>query len=150
MGETSSLDAATLSRQGSERNGPGIGRLSPRLVPVVAHSVFDNRTRWQGICLSLSDWPGCRPSKPRGCATLTSGAGPYNNRPGASHLMAMYSFRNIPDDVWRRFQARLQLDGVSSRVLGAQLLDIYARCGLQVLEETADRVDPPKRPRINS
>ena len=64
--------------------------------------------------------------------------------------MAMYSFRNIPDDVWRRFQARLQLDGVSSRVLGAQLLDIYARCGLQVLEETADRVDPPKTPRINS
>jgi hypothetical protein len=58
--------------------------------------------------------------------------------------MAMYSFRNIPDDLWRRFQARLQADGLSSRVLGPRLLDIYARCGLKALEETADRIDPPK------
>jgi hypothetical protein len=61
--------------------------------------------------------------------------------------MAMYSFRNIPDDLWRRFQARLQTDGISSRFLGPRLLDIYARCGLQALEDTADRIDPPKDPR---
>jgi hypothetical protein len=60
--------------------------------------------------------------------------------------MGMISFRNIPDDVWRRFQARLQVDGLSSRVLGPRLLDIYARCGLQVLEATANRVDPPEPP----
>jgi hypothetical protein len=56
--------------------------------------------------------------------------------------MAIYTFREVPDDLWRRFQERLKADGISSRAIGPRLLELYARCGIRALEETAERVDP--------
>jgi hypothetical protein len=59
-------------------------------------------------------------------------------------------------DRWRclrfvRCQGRLapvprapEADGISGRAIGPRLLDLYARCGIQALEELAARIDPPK------
>lgn len=55
--------------------------------------------------------------------------------------MAMYSFRDIPADLWSRFQERLKADGITGRAIGPRLLDIYARSGIERLERTAKEAD---------
>jgi hypothetical protein len=57
--------------------------------------------------------------------------------------MPTFVLRDIDPDLWRRVEQRLKAEGQRIRPVALRLFELYARCGLRRLEDTAESTEPP-------